>query len=154
VAKILACKSPNAPGLADCLAGSVALVDAIQETGIENLSVLTAGTLTANPAELMSGEKLTEFFKNPILEKFDRVIFDTPPVNAVSDALHLIRLSTAVCLVVRAGKTPTKASKRAHAALVSAKAPDLGIILNRLPKDSYYHYAVGYGQKGVYGATK
>jgi capsular exopolysaccharide synthesis family protein len=154
VAKILDQNASYSPGLADCLSGTTKVSAAIRETGIENLSILTAGSLAKNPAELMSREKLERLFKDPAFENFDRVIFDTPPLNAVSDALHLIKLSTAVCLVVRAGKTSIKASQRAYAALVSAKAPDVGIVLNGLPRHSYYHYAFEYGQKGVYGATK
>jgi capsular exopolysaccharide synthesis family protein len=154
VGRILGCNAPETKGLSDCLSGKATLVEAIHDTDIERLYIMPAGTQITNPAELMSVDKLSALFRNPLFDKFDRIIFDTPPVNAVSDALHLVRLATAVCLVVRAGKTPIQASKRAYMALFSAKAQDIGIILNRLPQDNHYHYGFKYGQKGVYEIPK
>ncbi len=151
-------RDPKAPGFTNYLAGEVALTAAIQGSEIENLSLLPAGTTARNPAELLSNARLTGLFSNPGFAAFDRVVFDTAPVNAVSDALALVRHVSTVCLVVRAGTTPSQASRRAHAALTAAGATDVGVALNGLPlnggSDCFYHYASIYGSEGVYGAEK
>ena len=70
-----------------------------------------AGSSARNPSELLSSEKLARLFRDPALAGFDRIILDTPPINAVSDALPLVKFATSTCLVVRAGSTPAKAAK-------------------------------------------
>ena len=150
-------RDANAPGFTNFLAAEIPLPAAIQSTGVENLSLLTAGTKGNNPAELLTNAKLAGLFHDPALAAFDRVIFDTAPVNAVSDALPLLKHADMVCLVVHAGKTPAKAASRAHAALVAAGAGEIGVVLNHLPRhggaDCFYHYTAAYGSPGVYGAT-
>ena len=77
---------------------------------------------------------------------FDRVIIDSPPVNAVSDALLITAFAQATCLVLRAGKTPKKAILRALHQLGMANANVVGLVFNRLPIGGrsagyfYYHY--------------
>ena len=149
-------RDPKAPGFTNFLAAEISLAAAIQPTDVENLSLLAAGTKVDNPAELLSNAKLAGLFRDSALAAFDRVVFDTAPVNAVSDALSLVKYVNMVCLVVHAGKTPAKASSRAHAALVAAGAEEIGVVLNRLPRhggaDCFYHYSAAYGSPGVYGA--
>jgi capsular exopolysaccharide synthesis family protein len=142
-------------GTSDVLVGNVALKEAVRNSEIENLFVLTAGNRAPNPAELIAGGGFGDLLKQA-LAHFDRVIVDSAPVNAVSDTLLLVREVQSVCLVVHATKTPRKAVIRACNKLTEAsgKAP-VGMILNQLPVGSgagyYYHYSVGeYG--GVYGA--
>ena len=91
-------------------------------------------------------------------KKYDRVVLDTAPLNAVSDTFLLLPLAQIVFLVVRAGKTPRRALLRALELVGrSAPLPD-GVLLNFLPKQSgygyYYYYSPndGYRSKGVYGA--
>ncbi len=151
-------RDPKAPGFTNYLAAEIPLAAAIQGTGVENLSLLTAGTRVSNPAELLSNAKLAGLFRDPTLGAFDRVVFDTAPVNAVSDALSLIKHVNMVCLVVHAGKTPAKAALRTRGALAAAGAGEVGVVLNRLPRhggeDCFYHYTAAYGSPGVYGATE
>jgi capsular exopolysaccharide synthesis family protein len=149
-------RDPKAPGLTNFLLGDIPLAAALQVSGVENLTLLTAGSTPRNPAELLSNAKIAELFGNPAFASFDRVVFDTAPVNAVSDALSLIKHVDMVCLVIHAGKTPAKASARAQAAITAAKAAEIGLVLNCLPRhggaDCFYHYSAAYGSPGVYGA--
>ena len=151
-------RDPKAPGFTNFLAAETSLAAAIQGTGVVNLSLLTAGTRVSNPAELLSNAKLAGLFLDPALAAFDRVVFDTAPVNPVSDALSLVKHVNLVCLVVHAGKTPAKAALRARGALTAAGAEEVGTVLNRLPRhggaDCFYHYTAAYGSPGVYGATE
>jgi capsular exopolysaccharide synthesis family protein len=128
------------PGLTDYLTGLCSLENAIQPTEVKGLSVITAGVGARNPSELLSGEKLVRLFNDPIIAGFERIILDTPPINAVSDALHLVKFATSTCLVVRAGFTPAGATQRAYTALVGARVLDAGIVLNRMHTMSYYTY--------------
>ena len=148
-------RDPKAQGLTNILAAEIPLAKALQGTAVENLSLLTAGTTARNPAELLSNANLAALFRDPMFVAFDRVVFDTAPVNAVSDALSLIKYVDMVCLVVHAGKTPAKASSRAHAAIIAAGAEEVGVVLNRLPRhggaDCFYHYTAAYGSPGIYG---
>jgi capsular exopolysaccharide synthesis family protein len=146
VATALHCPA-GAPGLTDYLTGGCPAEKAIQPGEISGLSVMTAGAAARNPSELLSGNKLAQLFSDPAMERFERIILDTAPVNAVSDALRLVKYATFTGLVVRAGFTPAKASQRAHAALVNARVLDAGIILNRIPTMQYYTY----GSTEAYG---
>ncbi len=144
------------PGLAECLAGQTRLQDAVCSTELENLKVLTAGSTAPNPAELLGTDDFAALLKEALL-RYDRIIIDTAPVHAVSDALMLAPHVQTVCLVVRAASTPKAATQRASKALIDIGCKPAGVILNRLPQGHgagyYYYYSAGeYGSAGVYGA--
>ena len=151
-------RDAQAPGFSNYLAGSASLAEATGTTGVENLHVLTAGTPLPNPAELLTNARLAELVRDPGFARYDRVVFDTAPINAVSDALPLVRHASALCLVVRAGATPLKACRRAHATLVTGGAAEVGVVLNALPErggaDFFYHYAIPYAGTGADDAAK
>ena len=138
-------------GLSDLLTGQSAFDQAIQSAKKENLFVMPAGSRAPNPAELLSrsdfGALIAEASK-----KFDRVVIDTAPVNAVSDTLLLVEHAQSVCLVVRAGSTSRKEALRAAAALASAGHGPVGAILNWVTSRNgvgyYYHYSAGRYGKG------
>jgi capsular exopolysaccharide synthesis family protein len=150
VAQALHCRVASA-GLADYLTGACTLEQSIQTCEVNRLSVITAGTGARNPSELLSGDKLTRLFSDAAIAGFERIILDTAPVNAVSDALHLVKFATSTCLVVRAGSTPARASQRALAALVGARVMDAGIVLNCTHTMQYYTYGTSeaYGKPAV-----
>jgi capsular exopolysaccharide synthesis family protein len=132
--------SSKRAGLSDVLAGKMKLGDIDLTSDFDNLHILTAGTALSNPAELTAGNRVAELLKDPLFASFDRIIFDTAPVNPVSDALHLVRFATAVCLVVQAGRTSVNATFRALLALKGAHARDLGVILNGVSSVRYNPY--------------
>jgi len=137
------------PGLADVLDGDLPLQNAVRSTKYENLFVLTAGTKAARPAELLARPAMERLLRDA-LTKYDRVVVDTAPVQAVSDALLLVKFVHSVCVVVSAGITPRKAVAKACERLADAGAKSLGVILNRVPKNGHYFYHYGtdyYGEK-------
>jgi Mrp family chromosome partitioning ATPase len=72
---------------------------------------------------------------------FDFVLFDTPPLLAVSDALAMGPMADAIILVARGGQTPIPALKQAKHKLDAHKLKCLGVILNGvdlLEQDGYY----------------
>jgi len=137
------------PGLSDYLAGNEPLEAVIRKSPLENLSFIFAGSSARNPAELLASGRFAKLVEH-LRETFDRVIFDSPPINAVSDTLSLVRVVQYVCLIVRPGKTPKKAIARACALVEKAGGKMAGLFLNRVnfnigAADSYYYY----GQKYV-----
>jgi Mrp family chromosome partitioning ATPase len=74
-------------------------------------------------------------------KKFDYVLFDTPPLLAVSDALAMGPMADAIILIVRGGLTPIPALKQAKQKLDAHKLKCLGVVLNGvdlLEQDGYY----------------
>jgi succinoglycan biosynthesis transport protein ExoP len=142
-------------GVTDVIVGNAKLDDVIRPTGIENLFFLSAGNRAPNPAELIGAADIPAFVAQ-LGEKFDRVIFDSAPVNAVSDTLNIAPHVHKTILVVRAGKTPRKAANRALMLLRKSGAKVAGFVLNRLPTGRtagyyYYYYGDKYEKDSAYG---
>ena len=89
----------NTPGLSDFLAGNEPLDSVIRASPIKNLSFILAGRQPPNPAELLAS-KAFPLLITTLLERFDRIICDSAPINAVSDTLTLFAAVQHVCLVV------------------------------------------------------
>ncbi len=133
-------------GLSEILVGKISLDSAIKKTEIPNLSVITCGSIPPNPAELLGTQKMKDFL-NEVSSKFDRVIFDSPPIITVTDSSILANIVDGVAFVIQGGKTAIELALRAKQRLQNAKANVLGIILNNvdMAKESYYYYYYSYG---------
>jgi succinoglycan biosynthesis transport protein ExoP len=141
-------------GLADYLAGNVDIEKILMAGPQENLTVICAGNKAPNPGELLGADAFVTLTRT-LTERFDRVIIDSAPVNAVSDTLRITPLVSYVCLVIRAAKTPKKAIARGRKLIENAKGKLAGFILNRvhLGRDSaYYFYHYAYGDSEAKGA--
>jgi capsular exopolysaccharide synthesis family protein len=144
-------------GLTDFFSGNSKLQEVIQQTDIENLFLLPAGRRAPNPAELLSSSDLGKLIEQ-LLKKFDRIVIDSAPVNAVSDTLVLAPHAHKTILVIRAGKTHRKAIERGLLLLRKSGAKLAGFVLNRLPTGraaSYYYYYYGdkYEKDSAYGSA-
>jgi Mrp family chromosome partitioning ATPase len=101
-----------------------------------------------------------EEFLADLEKKYDRIIFDTPPVLAVTDAVVLAGKVDGVVIVVKAGETHKNAILRAKELLESARASNiLGAVLNMVEHGKtsgyYYYYRQYYGKKyGKYYGDK
>ena len=114
----------------------------VRKTDAPNLELITSGVYVPNPSELLSGTKMQTLVET-MEAKYDYIIFDTPPVNLVVDALSLSNLTDGYIVVVREGVTRNPELQHAVAALEHAKVKVFGIILNgsKLEEKSYqYHY--------------
>jgi protein-tyrosine kinase len=133
----------NTIGLTNVLTKQTQLDKAAVATLVENLSVLSSGPIPPNPAELL-GSKAMEDMLVAALEQFDIVIFDTPPVLAVTDAQILANRCDGTILVVASGKTQIEPAMKSKELLLSSKGKLLGVVLNRKnAKDSQYYYYYG-----------
>jgi capsular exopolysaccharide synthesis family protein len=119
------------------------LDDWLQETGTENLSILTSGPLPPNPSELLGSRKMRNLVER-LEEEFDMVIFDTPPLLPVTDAVVLSMESDSILLVVDAGHTRRGTLRRATDTLQQLEINVIGAVLNRVSakavSSSYYYY--------------
>jgi capsular exopolysaccharide synthesis family protein len=132
----------NEKGLTTVMVDDAALADPpLQETGVEDLSVLTSGPLPPNPAELMGSRRMEEVVA-ALAERADQVFFDTPPVVAVTDAAVLSTKVDGVLLVISAGKTRREYARTAVQRLEQIKARLVGTVLTNVQ--------MGAGFKGYY----
>ena len=134
---------PNNIGLTtSLLAGeNVSLEDYLQPTEIDTLSVLTSGPIPPNPSELLGSHRMQHLIE-VLTQAADIVIFDSPPVLAVTDAVVLGRQVDGVLMVADAGNTREHALAQAAAELQKTGANVLGVALNRLDtrRGGYYYY--------------
>lgn len=129
---------PPGPGLSEYLTGAVDLKDALQFVPEHNLTLLTAGAAPINPAELLGSTAMRRLIDH-LRTRFDRVIFDTPPVLPLADVAILAPLVDGSMLVVRAGVTPKPAIENALRAFDSSRL--LGVVLNESGMEQdYYRY--------------
>lgn len=153
---------PNTLGLTQLLRSDETSVrDVAQKTEQENLTVITTGPLPPNPAELIRSARMRTVISR-LGEAADFVIFDSPPLQAVTDAAILSSEVDGTVLVVDSGRTRSGAAANGRDALARVGANVLGVVLNRLSKataDDYYYYNYygsysTYGAYGAYGADK
>lgn len=133
----------NSRGLTSVLTGQMPLEAAILPGGVENLSILTSGPIPPNPAELLGSKSFARFF-GEVKKEFDIIIYDTPPILAVTDGQIIANKCDGTILVVAAGKTEKVEALKAKELLEKAKGKLLGAILNkkkrRFASYLYYHY--------------
>ena len=115
----------------------------IQETDIENLWIVSAGITPPNPSELMGSQRMAELIDS--LEKeWDMILFDSPPIVAVTDASIGSQKIDAVVMVVKAAETDREAFRWAVKSLNGIQVPLAGVVVNgisrRTSKDTYYYY--------------
>ena len=147
---------PNLGGLTDLLFASDEDLDIeayLKSTGVDNLSVITSGSLPPNASEILGSKRMSALLEK-LEEIADVVIFDTPPVLPVTDATVLSRWVDGVILVVRGKATRREAARQAVDRLNQVNAKWLGAILNfttangeRSRGYSYYYYT----RSGSYG---
>ena len=106
----------------------------LQSTEVENLQVLTSGTKPPNPADILGSRKVEQII-GQLLESADVVLFDAPPVVAVTDAVVLGAKVDGVLLVLQAGKSRRDHAERAKQILEQAKVRIVGATLTNAPKD-------------------
>ncbi|TRZ36821.1 polysaccharide biosynthesis tyrosine autokinase [Niallia circulans] len=135
-------KLTNQNGLTTVLTNQVDLMEAVNKTDENNLYVLSSGPIPPNPSELL-GSKAMQHFMSKALEEFDFIIFDTPPVLAVTDAQILSNLCQGSVLVVSSGKTEKDSLLKTKDLLNATNGRLLGVVLNNKKVDkkgSYYYY--------------
>jgi capsular exopolysaccharide synthesis family protein len=135
-------------GLTLYMSARLEAAELLKPTRFPHLFLISSGPIPANPIELLTSEKmgyLISFLK----QSFDYILFDTPPLLAVSDAVAMGPMIDGVILVTRGGHTPIPALKQVREKLDTHKIKCIGVILNGIDLVSqdgyyakqYYHYA-------------
>jgi capsular exopolysaccharide synthesis family protein len=147
-------KVSNQIGLTTLLLDNTLPVEsALINTSVAGLKLMPSGPLPPNPADLLGSEPMKQRLEQ-IRERADVVIFDTPPVLAVTDAAILGGLCNGIIIVVDAGRTRSQVVKRAKEALDQLDLKVTGVVLNKLAArhtrayySYYYSHADSKGQR-------
>ncbi|MBE6055730.1 CpsD/CapB family tyrosine-protein kinase [Clostridium sp.] len=134
----------NTRGLSNLLIEDNGVDKVIQQSGIEDLHILTSGLKPPNPSELLSSGKMKKFVEMS-KKYYDYIILDTPPVGVVTDAQLVSQYSDGGILVTASGQVEIESAIRAKELLEKVNAKILGVVLNKVDADSgngyrYYNY--------------
>ncbi len=134
---------PNSKGITDLILGRLDLDETIKRTPIENLDIITVGTIPPNPGDLLLSNKFKDILKE-LKERYEYVIIDSPPIGSVSDTVFLMKEVDLSLVVFRAGY-----SKRIFVNILDKKAHEFGIknvgvLLNGVDMKEF-KYSYGYG---------
>lgn len=145
-------KLPNDRGLSTVLAGEHASEHCIQASAQVNLDIMPCGPLPPNPAELIDSARMSALIEE-LKGRYDMVIFDAPPIIAVTDASILASKLDGLVLLLGMTKVTRKAATHALALLERAKVKVWGMVVRGVRPDtdgyyySYYHRYYGHVDK-------
>lgn len=134
----------NTTGLSSVLTRQTTAEEAIRQTAVENLELLTCGPIPPNPAELLSSKSMDTLIRH-LKSIYDLVIFDAPPILSVTDGQILANKCEGTILVINSKNTEKDMALKAKEAIESSNSRIIGAVLNNfeLPKDSYYYQYYG-----------
>jgi capsular exopolysaccharide synthesis family protein len=146
---------PRDKGMSSILVGNCELRDAVITTQVPNLDIIPCGPIPPNPSEILGSPKMSKLIEF-LRKSYSKIIIDSPPITAVTDAVVLGRLVDGTVLVIRAGDTPREIVKNGLSQLKGVNSPVLGAILNGvdMDRDGYYYYQYYYYYYGEDGERK
>jgi non-specific protein-tyrosine kinase len=130
---------PSEPGLTNIILEQDERPLPLQATAVSGLSLLTSGPLPPRPADLLGSRRMEALIAR-LRAEADIVLFDTPPVVAVSDAAVLAPRVDGVLLVLQAGHTRRDRAREARKQLEKVKANIVGVVLNNARLETGYGY--------------
>lgn len=136
----------NQNGLTNILASKGDYTKYVKKCEIEGLDIITCGAIPPNPSELLASNQMKQLMQR-IREDYDLVIIDAPPVGNVTDAAIISTIVDGTILVAASGTVEIDNIKRSKELLQKVNANIIGVVLNKLDKDSkgnyYYYYYYG-----------
>jgi capsular exopolysaccharide synthesis family protein len=137
----------NRFGLSDLFVQPVDNIgEALQPTSSVRLAVITSGSLPPNPSELLTSQRMGTILEK-LMQGFDTILIDTPPILSVTDAAALTQAVDGVILVAKPGTTKMSDFRQSIETLKAVKANILGVVLNEVNPASRkygYYYKHGY----------
>jgi capsular exopolysaccharide synthesis family protein len=134
----------NARGLIDHCLGSISLDDAITKNVTDNLDVMCAGGRSKSPTQLLNSKQFDDMLTE-LRKRYKRVVFDTPPLGAVSDATVILPSMDGSLFVIQFNRTKRKAAQHVARRLTESNVPCFGAVLNGLDiAVSGYYYSQYY----------
>ncbi len=145
----------KSPGLTDMLAGYKEVRDVIVDANLDGLKIVASGSTPSTPSNFLASERMRSFV-SAVRDEFDIVLYDTPPVLAVADALLLSRLMDGVVVVIESGKAPSETIQSALNQLMNLNLEVGGTILNKvdISRDGYYYHRYYHKYYGDYYEKK
>ncbi|WP_345757474.1 CpsD/CapB family tyrosine-protein kinase [Lacticaseibacillus paracasei] len=134
----------NLDGVTTVLTGKTTAEQVVEDTYVNNLSVITSGPVPPNPSELLNSKRMGQLI-DWSRENFDIIVLDAPPVLAVSDVQVLVPKTDGVVVVANMGKTLKGDLRRTVEVLKLANAKILGSVERVKSKHSDMGYGYGYG---------
>lgn len=128
-------------GVAEILNDQMTFSSCIKKTHVDNLKILTGGSLKVSPLEIFNSAKVKQIL-DEARSHFDYIFVDSAPLLAVSDPLAIAKVVDHVVFIVKAGATSRHVAKRAIDMLMNVDVSIAGIILNDMKNvlPSYYQY--------------
>lgn len=139
----------NDHGLAEILSDNARFDDVVRPSSLPNLSVVLAGPIPPNPAELLTGNKLPDLITRA-REEFDHVVIDSPPVLGLSDGPLIASAIQSTVFVISANSTSTKSAVSSLRRLLDAHAHVVGTVLTKFQSSAHgysYNYNYNYGAR-------
>lgn len=135
----------NKKGLTNVLMEHIPVEEAIQATRVNNLYALTCGPIPPNPSELLGSGRMKELIQH-LKDRYDKVLIDSPPAVAVTDAAVLSAQVDGVILALRAGVAKINMAKQAKEMIEKANGKIIGTVLYgvKYSGEDYHYY---YGEK-------
>jgi len=142
---------PNRGGLSQALMEERPLHTVALPTEFPGLSVVVAGDYDPEQTDLLNSARIQRV-RQDVESHYDLVLWDTPPIILVADALNLVAQSDGVILVVRSGAIPTSVLRRARQQIMQVKGRILGVLLNGVDlsrnDEEFYRYYDAYHRGG------
>lgn len=142
----------GSPGLANLIAGNANLAECIKH--VEGVDMICAGTVPPNPLELISSPRFSKVLE-ALKMRYAHIIIDSPPTQAVSDAVVLATSADSVLYVVKSATTAIPLVEKGIGQLLQSNVLISGVVLNQvdLKKAKKYGYLYG-NQYDHYGYSK
>ncbi|MEW6052667.1 MAG: polysaccharide biosynthesis tyrosine autokinase [Nitrospirota bacterium] len=141
----------NLSGLSTYLAGATTDIETVYKRPLTNLTVIPSGPVPPNPSELLGSGRMSELI-SLLNERFDVIVWDSPPLMTVTDSLILSKILDGTIIVTKAGKTTYDIVDRGLKFLKGRRETDietrvLGIVINGFDvkkSDQYYYQYYNY----------
>jgi len=130
----------STPGLTSVLMGEITVQEALQQTQIENLRVMTSGPLPPNPTELLDSGRMDDFIAE-VADHANMILFDSPPSIMLADSIVLSAKLDTTVLVAESGHVTRDAFNETVRLINRARGDILGAVLNKMDVSrAGYHY--------------
>ncbi|WP_242672915.1 GumC family protein [Azotobacter chroococcum] len=130
------------PGLANLIAGTARLEDCVRQ--VNGIAMIGAGAVPPNPLELLSSPRFAKIIE-VLKSKYERIVIDSPPTHAVSDAIVLATQANALIYVIKSEATSIPLAQKGIGQLLQNNAPITGIVLNQVDVQKAQKYGYSYG---------
>ncbi len=144
------------PGLSELLLGQKSLEEVTQKSISPGLDFIPSGAATGFTLSLIYGNRLREIITT-LKGRYDKVVFDSPPIIGVSDASVLVSAVDAAILLIQHRRNPQAMVLRAQQIVEGLKTPLIGVVLNQVPENAggdYGYYTSNYAYYAEDGGVK